>query len=69
MWTISCLAEESLASKERHCSMELVKYNNNNNNNNNETIPNNKPDFIIRNNEKGTCMLIDAVISGDRNVI
>ena len=32
------------------------------------TIPNNKPDIIIRNNEKGTCMLIDVVISGDRNV-
>jgi hypothetical protein len=33
------------------------------------TIPNNKPDTIIRDNEKGTCMLIDVVISGDRNVI
>jgi len=33
------------------------------------TIPNNKPDLIIRNNEKGTCMLIDVAISGDRNVI
>jgi hypothetical protein len=32
------------------------------------TIPNNKPDIIIRDNEKGTCMLIDVVISGDRNV-
>jgi len=32
--------------------------NNNNNNNNN----------IIRDNEKGTCMLIDAAISGDKNV-
>jgi len=32
------------------------------------TIPNNKPD-IIRDNEKGTCMLIDVAISGDRNVI
>jgi hypothetical protein len=30
------------------------------------TIPNNKPDIIIRNNEKGTCMLIDVAISGDR---
>ena len=29
----------------------------------------NKPDFIIRDNEKGTCMLIDVAISGDRNVI
>ena len=27
------------------------------------TIPNNKPDFIIRDNEKGTCMLIDVAIS------
>ena len=27
------------------------------------TIPNNKPDIIIRDNEKGTCMLIDVVIS------
>ena len=33
------------------------------------TIPNNKPDIIIRDNEMGTCMLIDVVISGDRNVI
>ena len=33
------------------------------------TIPNNKPDIIIRDNEKGTCMLIDAAISGDRKVI
>jgi len=33
------------------------------------TIPNNKPDIIIHDNEKRTCMLIDAAISGDRNVI
>ena len=33
-------------------------YNNNNNNNNNN-----------KGNEKGTCMLIDVAISGDRNVI
>jgi len=33
------------------------------------TIPNNKPDIIIRDNEKGTCMLIDVAISGHRNVI
>jgi len=33
------------------------------------TIPNNKPDIIIRDNEKGTCILIDFAISGDRNVI
>jgi len=32
-------------------------------------ITNNKPDIIIRDNEKGTCMLIDAAISGERNVI
>jgi hypothetical protein len=24
------------------------------------TIPNNKPDIVIRDNEKGTCMLIDS---------
>jgi len=35
----------------------------------NRTIPNNKPDIIIRDNEKRTCMLIDAAISGGRNVI
>jgi hypothetical protein len=29
------------------------------------TIPNNKPDIIIRDNEKG----IDVAIPGDRNVI
>jgi hypothetical protein len=33
------------------------------------TIPNNKPDIIIWDNEKGTCMLIDIAILGDRNVI
>jgi len=33
------------------------------------TIHNNKPDIIIRDNEKGTCMLIDVAISADRNVI
>ena len=33
------------------------------------TIPNNKPDIIIRDNDKGTYMLIDVAISGDRNVI
>jgi len=33
------------------------------------TVPINKPDIIIRDNEKGTCRLIDAAISGDRNVI
>jgi sulfate adenylyltransferase subunit 1 (EFTu-like GTPase family) len=33
------------------------------------TVSNNKPDVIIRDNEKGTCMLIDVAISGDRNVI
>jgi hypothetical protein len=33
------------------------------------TIPINKPDIIIRDNEKRTCMLIDVAISGNRNVI
>jgi len=33
------------------------------------TIPNNKPDITIRDNEKRTCMLIAVAISGDRNVI
>jgi hypothetical protein len=33
------------------------------------TIPNNKPDIIIRDNENRSCMLIDVAISGDRNVI
>jgi hypothetical protein len=33
------------------------------------TIPNDKPDIVIRDNEKGTCMLIDIAIPGDRNVI
>jgi hypothetical protein len=33
------------------------------------TIPNNNPNIIIRDNEKGTCMLIEIAISGDRNVI
>jgi hypothetical protein len=33
------------------------------------TIPNNKPDIIIRDNEKRTCMLIEVAISGDKNMI
>jgi hypothetical protein len=33
------------------------------------TIPNNKPDIVIRDNEKGTCILIDVAIPGERNVI
>jgi hypothetical protein len=33
------------------------------------TIPNNKPDIVIRDYEKGTCMLIDVEILGNRNVI
>jgi hypothetical protein len=35
----------------------------------NRTIPKNKPDIIIKDNEKGTYMLIDVAIPGDRNVI
>jgi hypothetical protein len=31
--------------------------------------PNNKPNIIINDNESGTCIFIDAAISGDRNVI
>ena len=34
-----------------------------------KTLPNNKPDIVIRDNEKRTCMLIDVAIPGDRNVI
>ena len=33
------------------------------------TLPNNKPDIKTRDNEKGTCMLIDVAMSRDRNVI
>ena len=33
------------------------------------TIPNNKPDIIICDNEKRTCVLIDVAVLGDRNVI
>jgi hypothetical protein len=33
------------------------------------TIPNNRPDIVIRDNETGTCMLIDVAIPGHRNVI
>jgi hypothetical protein len=35
----------------------------------NRTIPNNKAYFIIHDNEKGMCVLIDAAMSGERNVI
>ena len=34
-----------------------------------KTIPNNKSDIIIRDNEKGRRMLIDVENSGERNVI
>jgi hypothetical protein len=33
------------------------------------TNPNNKTDIVIRDYEKGTCMLIDVAIPGDSNVI
>jgi len=33
------------------------------------TIPINKPDVITSDSEKGTCMLMDVGISGDRNMI
>jgi len=33
------------------------------------TINYNKPDIIIRDNERGTCVLIDVAISGNRNMI
>jgi hypothetical protein len=33
------------------------------------TLPNNKMDIIIQDNEKGTCLLIAKAIWGDRNVI
>jgi len=33
------------------------------------TIPNNKPDITIRDNEEGACILMDVDISGDGNVI
>jgi hypothetical protein len=35
----------------------------------NKTIPNDKQDIIIRHNKKGTCILLDVAVSGDRNVI
>jgi len=35
----------------------------------NRTIPNNKPDIIIYDNEKGRCVPIETAISGGRNVI
>jgi hypothetical protein len=31
------------------------------------TLPNNEPDITIRDNKKGTCMLIDVAFTGDRN--
>jgi hypothetical protein len=34
-----------------------------------ETISNNKPYIVISDNVKGTCMLIDVAVPGDRNVI
>jgi hypothetical protein len=34
-----------------------------------KTLPNNKPDNVKLDNQKGTCMLIEVAIPGDRNVI
>jgi hypothetical protein len=36
---------------------------------NGQNSPKNKPDIIICDNKKGTSMLIDVAIPGDRNVI
>jgi len=36
---------------------------------NDRIIPNNNPDIIIRDNVKGTCLITDNAISGDRNAI
>ena len=49
-----------------HDIFQGTQDNNSNNNNNNSNY---KPDIIILDNEKGTCILIDVAISGDRNVI
>jgi hypothetical protein len=47
-----------------------IHFNNNNNNNKlTEPSPITSQTFVIRDNEKGTCMLIDVAIPGDRNVI
>jgi hypothetical protein len=35
----------------------------------NRTIPDNKPDIIIRGNKIATCMPIDVAIHGEKNVI
>jgi hypothetical protein len=36
---------------------------------NDRPIPNIKPDIIIFDNVKETCLLIDTALSGDRNVV
>ena len=36
---------------------------------NDRAIPNNKPDIVIHDNEKGTCVLIDVANLGDRYMI
>jgi hypothetical protein len=36
---------------------------------NDRSVPNHKPDNLVRDNEKGTCMLTDIAISGDGDVI
>jgi hypothetical protein len=57
------------------CVNTLHKGDSDDNNNNKQliqtdrTIPNNKPDSVIHDYEKGTCMLIDVAIPGDMNVI
>jgi len=53
--------ETSQGGREPYCGINKYKLT--------ELSPTNKPDIIIRDNEKGTCILIDVAISGDRNVI
>jgi hypothetical protein len=36
---------------------------------NRQNYPCNKPDIVIRDNKKGTCVLKDAAVPGDRNMI
>jgi hypothetical protein len=33
------------------------------------TVPNNKPDIVVRDDHQGTCMSVDVAVAGDGNVI
>jgi hypothetical protein len=54
---------------DKRISVRITSKHNDDDNNNNNNNNNNKPDIVIRDYEKGACMLLDVAIPGDINVI